>query len=401
MRDMRKIGFRILLFLLFLPIIIYSFEFEYAILEKPRFDDIISLDYYTKVNYCFNINYGWYNPFITIKDSTFTPYQNNFNNIYFSSIRQHFIDENIYNDTILTTLYYGRCDNFYSTIIGGSFIRDYFLEFSGKTAFTNISDTYNNRYLFYQNIHWENRSLPITVSFNGNYYNDTLNYIVRLFGVSQNTYLDFCYKKSNLYMTSDFKFKKYRALFSLNTEIDSGDFLIGYQIKNTPYNILYINYEYKMYQNLQGASLSYICRMNEKSLTAYNIRYYIYNHFDVIMRYISIKPYFDISFNYKHPDNMFSADISSIYTMKYLKGYVYGHMDYDTTFSYEATLLNILPFKFKEAITISPGFKFKLNNNDIDILPIAHLKFIDAHFISSYDFINKNFSLVAKWDFYN
>jgi hypothetical protein len=87
--------------------------------------------------------------------------------------------------------------------------------------------------------------------------------------------------------------------------------------------------------------------------------------------------------------------------MKYLKGYVYGHMDYDTTFSYEATLLNILPFKFKEAITISPGFKFKLNNNDIDILPIGHLKFIDAHFISSYDFINKNFSLVAKWDFYN
>ncbi|RKX70831.1 hypothetical protein DRP43_03020, partial [candidate division TA06 bacterium] len=186
---MRKIGFKILLFLLFLPIIIYSFE--YAVLEKPRFDNIIFLDYYTKVNYCFDINYGWYNPFITIKDSTFTPYQNNFNNICFNSIRQHFIDENIYNDTILTTLYYGRCDNFYSTIIGGSLIRDYSLEFSGKTAFTNISDTYNNRYLFYQNIHWENRSLPITVSFNGNYYNDTLNYIVRLFGVSQNTYLDF------------------------------------------------------------------------------------------------------------------------------------------------------------------------------------------------------------------
>ncbi|NIA23592.1 MAG: hypothetical protein GWP03_05495 [Proteobacteria bacterium] len=391
---MKKIGFSALLLVILASSTLFSLEIlEPDSIEVP---DVALMRGNTYIIYPFGISIGRQNPFTG--DTDYVYYSNRIGGVITNASGLVSMADNGYNGVTLSRLLYGKV--FGSNIFGAYLVHNYARDVSGKTGVTSFNNDSLNNYIIYQNLKWNNGKCPLILSFVSNYNENSLKYKVKLSGYNPGQFFNFEYDAGSIALQFSNIIKRFKLEGNLNTGKSLSEFGIFTYLDKSIFNMSEAGIYYDYYNQLFSVNASHTLRLDSKNLLKLGANYCFIGE-AYTFNYYGIKPYIYSSFHYYFPSDSLKLSATALFNRKYYKGYLFGSVKYDTTFTYSLITYNTLIWEPKDALFLNPGVKIAGNEKEIEVSPVAEIKFIDASLYASYNLYWKRFSIVGKWDFYN
>ncbi len=392
MRDTVKIGFSIVvLFVTTVPLLSLNL-IDYT--AKPPI--VADMEGNTFISYPFDIIVGRKTPFL--KDTSDIFYSNRIEGLITNSEGDNVPVERSYNDTIISRLLYMK--SYDAQGFGAYLMHNYHNDISGKTAFTSYNKDSLNNYIFYQNVKWSNDKFPLLLSFSGNYNADSFHYNLRLTGYNRNQFIDIGYLDRQLTIKFANSVNRFRTEGFLDLRNRQSKIAVSTYIDKTVFNESDISAAYDPYNTIFYVGLSHNLRIDSRNIVKGGLEYYFKEFPHIYIGYYGIKPYIYGSVNY-YPTDSLKFSVVSILDRRYVKGYIKGGITYDSTVTYTIDSYASLIYEPKDALIVGPGVKIKGENENIEVIPVMEIKFIDLSIYASYNLYWKRLVIAGKWDFYN